>query len=157
MEFKIHSNLVSSLLEAFLKINKSSLKNQCERSQKREGETLIVRMPKKLILMAVRFRLAVTLSMTKKILMILHRTNLLMLMKGAFLKDSQMESLELLTEMTKIISPISKSAISSQERFRDKKRVVRVLPPATQLSLDQLEKMRPILSKKLHKMTMTNR
>lgn len=114
-------------------------------------------MPKKLILMAVRFRLAVTLSMTKKILMILHRTNLLMLMKGAFLKDSQMESLELLTEMTKIISPISKSAISSQERFRDKKRVVRVLLLATQLSLDQLEKMRPILSKKLPKMTMTNR
>jgi hypothetical protein len=139
-----------------LKTNKSSLKNLRERSRKREGETLVERMPKKLILTAVRFRLAATLSMTQKTHMIPLRTNLLMLMKGAFLKDSQMESQELLTEMTRIILPISKSAISNQVRSRDKRRAARVPQPATQLSLDQSERMRQILSRKLPKMTMMN-
>ncbi len=94
--------------------------------------------------------------MTQKTNMIRLRTNLLMLMRGAFLKDSQMESQELLTEMTRIILPISKSAISNQERSRDKKRVEKVPQPATQLSLDQSERMRQILSRKLPKMTMMN-
>jgi hypothetical protein len=157
MECKILFNLVSSLLEAFLKIKMASLKNHRERSRKREGETLDVRMPKKSILMVVRFRLEVTLLMTQRIPMIPLRTNLLMLMKGAFLKVSQMESLELLTEMTKIILPISKSAISNQERSRDKKLVVKVPQQETQLSLDLSEKMLPIQSKRLPKMTMMNR
>ena len=156
MECKIHSNLVSSPLEAFLKTKMASLKSRRERNRKREEETLVVRMPKKLILMAVKFKLAATLSMIQRILMIPHRTNLLMLMKGAFLKDSQMESQELLTEMTKIILPISKSAISNQVRSRDKRRAARVPQPATQLSLDQSERMRQILSRKLPKMTMMN-
>lgn len=157
MEFKIHSNLESSLLEVFLKTKMASLKSHRERSRKREGETLVGRMPKRLISMAVKFKLVVTLSMTQRILMIPLRTNLLMLMKGAFLKVSQMESQELLTEMTRIILPISKSAISNQERSRDKRQVGRVLQLEIQLLLDLSEKMRLILSKKLPKMTMMNR
>ena len=157
MECKIHSNLVSSLLEAFLKTKMASLKSRRERNRKREEETLVVRMPKKLILMAVKFKLAATLSMIQRILMIPLRINLLMLMKGVFLKVSQMESQELLTEMTRIILPISKSAISNQERFKDKGLVVIVPLLETQLLSDLLEKMRLILSKRLPKMTMMNR
>jgi hypothetical protein len=56
MEFKIHSNLESSLQEVFLKTKMASLKSHRERSRKREGETLVARMPKRLILMAVKFK-----------------------------------------------------------------------------------------------------
>jgi len=94
--------------------------------------------------------------MTQKIPMIPLRTNLLMLMKGAFLKDTLMESQELSTEMTRIILLISKSAISNQERSRDKKLVARVPQLVTQLLLDQSERMRQIPSRKQPKMTMMN-
>lgn len=94
--------------------------------------------------------------MIQKTLMIQPRTNLLMLTRDEFPKANQMESQELLIAMIRIISPISRSAISNLERSKDKKRVVRVLPLVTQQSLGLFVRMPPILLKRPLRMMMMN-